>query len=172
MLSLLATKNKKKKLGFTFVEMMIAVSILGILFSIMGYWFTIQRKSQTRITANLIGQQNVMLASLRMVTEMRTSRTIVYPCKNEDDSIRSDTKIVFKTNSGDFVCYYHDKDRAEIKRCLIPNGPGATVIDDRPLARGIDEVYFTARGDENRLIDVLLRSQDTYGMETIYLIND
>lgn len=152
--------------------MVIGLSIFAIIIAIIGYWFTIQRKSQARITANFIGQQNVLLANLKMVNEMRTSRLIIYPSKNSDKSIFSDTKVIFKNSSGDFVCFYHDPDKAEIRRCLIPNGDGAAIEDVRALAKGIDEVYFTARGNESRLIDIVLRSQDTFGMESIYLMND
>jgi prepilin-type N-terminal cleavage/methylation domain-containing protein len=165
-------KKTKKSGGFTLIEMVIGISILAMIFSMLGYWFTIQRKSQARITTNFVGQQNVLLANLRMVNEMRISRLIIYPSKNEDNSIHTDSKVIFKNSSGDYVCYYHDKDKAEIRRCLIPNGEGDPIEDTRPLARGIDEIYFTARGNENRLIDIVLRSQGTFGMESIYLIND
>ncbi|NCB46664.1 type II secretion system protein [bacterium] len=171
-MSLFRHKNKNRTLGFTLVELSIGAALLAVLGGMIMHWFSMQRKYQQRITQSSEGQQNILMANWKMSNELRMSRSILYPRPNSDKSIKSDTMIYFKNSCGDIICYFHDKNTLEIKRCVIPNGVSAPTVDKKPIAQGINEVFFTAVGVENRLIDIYTRSLESYGLESIYLIND
>lgn len=154
------------------VELTISIGLLAILGGMVTHWFSMQRKYQARITQSSEGQQNVLMANWKMSNELRMSRSILYPRPNSDKSIKSDSIIYFKNSCGEIICYYHDKNTLEIKRCVIPNGVAAPAVDKKPIAQGINEVFFTAVGVENRLVDIYVRSLESYGLESVYLIND
>ncbi len=165
-------KTRSRRLGITLVEIIVASTILAFIGGIVGHWFFIQRRYQSRIFAISDAQQNIRKASWTMIQELRTARSILFPRINDDKSIRSDSKVVFKNFSGDIVSYYYFEGAKEIRRCLIPNGPGAPEIDAISVAKNVDQIIFTASDDGNRLIDIFLEVNGTYGLESVYLLNE
>lgn len=117
-------------------------------------------------------QQRIRRASWKMIREIRMARTILSPRLNPDNSICSDDKIFFKNYRGDIICYFHNANDRTIKRCTIPNGPGAPVVDKALLADGIDMAAFTAYDSGNRLIGIFLDADGTFGLESVYLLNE
>lgn len=164
--------NNSKKSGFTLVELAVAIAILGMIFAMVLYWFSYQRKLQEKMTSSVVGFQNITIANWKMTKELKFARNIVYPRINTDESIHSANKVVFKDFSGDLVCFYLDSNSKEIKRYYIGNKNVEGTIDSATIAHGIDEVYFTNVSPENRLIDIYIKSGNSYALETVYLMND
>lgn len=164
--------HSEKRTGVTLVEIMVASAIIAFIGGIVGHWFFIQRQYQSRIFAISDAQQTIRQASWSMMQELRTARSVLLPRINPDKSIRTDSKVVFKSFSGDVICYYYVASEKEIRRCVIPNGPGAPVIDSDPIARNIDNIAFTASDDGNRLIDIFMEVNGTFGLESVYLMNE
>ncbi|HAE38958.1 MAG TPA: hypothetical protein DCG57_10015 [Candidatus Riflebacteria bacterium] len=164
--------RSRKKSGVTLVEIMVASAILAFVGGIVGHWFFIQRQQQRRLFDVSDAQQAIRQASWTMMQELRTARSILFPRINSDNSLRSDSKVVFKSFSGDIICYYYVALDQEIRRCKVPNGPGSPEIDPDPVAKNISQVMFTASDDGNRLIDVFMEVKGTFGLETVYLMNE
>lgn len=154
------------------VEIMVGATILAIIGGMVAHWFFMQRRYQQRVMAISEAQQSIRQASWNMIQELRTSRNVISPRLNADKSIKSDTRVVFKNFAGEIVCYYHVPDSSEIRRCLIPNGPGNPVVDQKPIGTGIDKVVFTAHDIGNRLVGIYLESAGTPGLESVYLMNE
>lgn len=165
-------KTKSHRTGITLVEIMVASAILAFIGGLVGHWFSIQRHYQSRIFAISDAQQTIRKVSWSMIQELRTARSILFPRINTDKSLRSDSKVVFKSFSGDIISYYYLASAKEIRRCKIPNGPGAPEIDPDPVAENVGELIFTASDDGNRLIDIFMELGGTYGLESVYLLNE
>ncbi len=165
-------KHNRKRAAFTMIEIMVGATILAVIGGMVAHWFVMQRQYQKRILAISDAQQNIRQASWNMIQELRTARNLIYPRLNADKSIRSDNKTIFKNFAGDIVCYFHDAATGQIRRCLIPNGPGAPVVDKKPIGSGIDKVAFTAHDIGNRLVGIYLESDGTVGLESVYLLNE
>ena len=164
--------NRHKRSGVTLVEIMVASAIIAFIGGIVGHWFFIQRQQQRRSFDISDAQQTIRQSSWAMMQELRTARSVLFPRINADNSIHSDSKVVFKSFSGDIVCYYYVERDQEIRRCKIPNGPGSPEIDPDPIAKNISQVVFTASDDGNRLIDIFMEIKGTFGLETVYLMNE
>ena len=165
-------KTKSRKSGITLVEIMVASAILAFIGGIVGHWFFLQREYQGRIFAISDAQQTIRQASWSMMQELRTARSVLFPRINADKSIKSDSKVVFKSFAGDIICYYYVASAKELRRCTVPNGPGSPEIDKEPVARNIDQIIFTASDDGNRLIDIFMEVNGTFGLESVYLMNE
>jgi hypothetical protein len=131
-----------------------------------------QRNYQQRVVQISEAQQNIRKASWQMVQELRTARIILWPRVNIDDTIHSDTKVIFKNFRGDIVCYYFDSETEQIKRCLIPNGPGSPVIDRKIVGEGFSRVYFTAHDVSHHLLGIFMQNNQSFGLESVYLLNE
>jgi prepilin-type N-terminal cleavage/methylation domain-containing protein len=164
--------SKKANSGVTLVEIMVASAILAFIGGVVGHWFFLQREYQGRIFAITDAQQTIRKASWQMIQELRTARNVVFPRINSDKSLRSDSKVVFKNFSGDIISFYYDESEREIRRCRVPNGPGVAEIDKEPIATNVDQIIFTASDDGNRLIDIFMSINGTYGLESVYLMNE
>ncbi|PKL47026.1 MAG: hypothetical protein CVV42_14565 [Candidatus Riflebacteria bacterium HGW-Riflebacteria-2] len=165
-------KRKSDRFGVTLVEIIVASAILAFIGGIVGHWFFLQREYQGRIFAISDAQQTIRQASWRMMQELRTARSVLFPRINADKSIRSDSKVVFKSFAGDVICYYYLASEKEIRRCKIPNGPGVPTADSEPVARNVDQLAFTASDEGNRIIDIFMEVKGTFGLESVYLINE
>lgn len=165
-------KTNKLRSAVTLPEILIGAVILSIIGGIIAHWFFMQRQYQQRIFAISDSQQAIRKASWRMMQELRTGRSIIFPRINADKSIRSDDKILFKAFNGDITCFYFVPETSEIRRCIIPNGPGSPQIDPDPVAAGVKQVAFTARDDGNRLVDIFLNVNGTFGLESVFLLNE
>lgn len=165
-------KKDRNTAGFTMVEILVGSTILAIICGMVAHWFFMQRRYQERVLAISESQQSIRQASWNLIQELRTGRNIISPRLNVDKSIKSDTKLVFKNFSGEIVCYYHDSVTSEIRRCLIPNGPGAPIINPVAIAKGIDKVIFTAHDVGNRLVGIYFESAGSVGLESVYLLNE
>lgn len=165
-------KTESKKTGVTLVEILVASAILAFIGGIVGHWFFLQREYQGRIFAISDSQQTIRQASWAMMQELRTARSVLLPRINSDKSIRSDSKVVFKNFAGDIICFYYVASAKELRRCKVPNGPGTPSIDNEPVASNIDQITFTASDDGNRLIDIFMEVNGTFGLESVYLMNE
>lgn len=165
-------KPLTRKCGITLVEIIVASAILAFIGGIVGHWFFLQREYQGRIFAISDAQQTIRQASWSMMQELRTARSVLFPRINSDKSIRSDSKVVFKSFSGDIICYFYVASSKELRRCKIPNGPGAAATDIEPVARNLDQIAFTASDDGNRLVDIFMEVNGTFGLESVYLMNE
>lgn len=164
---------RAKKSGFTITEIVIAMSVMVIIFSIVMRWYLMQRGYQQRITQIADTQDRFRLAIWNMVQELQTSRSIIWPRINSDKSIRSDTKVVFKNMLGEIVSFYHIPKTLEIRRCVIPPQPGLSpAIDERPVGTGIASVSFTASDIGNRLIDIHLQASGVHTLDAVFLLNE
>jgi prepilin-type N-terminal cleavage/methylation domain-containing protein len=165
------SKNRKTR-GFTLTEIMVGTAIIVAIGIVVGNWFFMQRSYQKRVLAMSDGQQNIRQACWRMQQELQIARTIIAPQLNPDKSLKSDSKIVFKGFNGDIVSYYFVEDSKELRRCVIPNGPGQPIIDATPIGKGLDKVVFTNHHQSNKLVGIFLESKGTFGLESAYLVND
>jgi len=165
-------KKTKKRSGITLVEIMVGSAILAFIGGIVGHWFFMQRQYQRRIFEISDGQQSIRQTSWAMMQELRTARSVLFPRLNPDNSIHSDSKVVFKSFSGDVICYYYNASQREIRRCKIPNGPGAPEFDPEPIAKDVSQIIFTASDDGNRLIDIFMEIKGSFGLESVYLMNE
>lgn len=161
-----------KKTGFTLVEILVAFGILGLIFAIVAYWFSMQKQYQSSISSTVIGSQNINLANWKMTKELKFARNIIYPRINSDGSIHSSNKIIFKDFAGEIICFYYDKNTKEIKRLYIGNKDSQPKPDLAPIAQDIDEVYFTNLSSENRILDIYMKSGPAFGLETVYMVNE
>jgi hypothetical protein len=150
---------------------MIGIALLSIITGFFGYWFMMQRQYQERITRISDVQEKLRRASWDMIQELQTSRSILWPRLNADKSIHTDSKMVFKDMQGNFVAYYHVPATRELRRCVIPNGPGSVELDGVPIAAGIASVSFTAGDFCNRLISFHLSSEGVHTLDAVYLLN-
>ncbi len=164
--------NRNKAVGFTLIEIMVGTAIIVAIGIVVGNWFFMQRSYQKRIVAMSDGQQNIRQACWKMLQELQVARTIIAPRLNSDKSIKSDSKIVFKGFNGDIVSYYFVEDSKELRRCVIPNGPGQPIIDATPIGKGLDNVVFTNHHQGNKLVGIFLESKGTFGLESAYMVND
>ncbi|MFZ5952582.1 MAG: pilus assembly FimT family protein [Candidatus Rifleibacteriota bacterium] len=164
--------EKRKTRGFTLTEIIVGTAIITIIGSIVGHWFFMQRSYQQMILKKSDAQQRIRRASWKMVQELKTARTILSPRLNSDKSIRSEDKVFFKNFAGDIVCYYHSLKQKKIFRCLIPNGPGAPVVDKVPVGENISQAAFTAQDPGNRLVSIFLSADGAFGLESVYLMNE
>jgi prepilin-type N-terminal cleavage/methylation domain-containing protein len=164
--------KRRQNEGFTLIEVLIATSVVVLIGVVVGNWFFMQRKFQKRIVSLAEAQENIRRANWRMIQELKTSRTIIYPRINEDKSIRSDSKVVFKNFNGDIVCYYHENETGNIRRCLIPNGTGSPQLTKAPIGKNFDRVIFTAQDDSNKLVGIFLEYKNTFGIESVFLLNE
>ena len=162
----------RSKSAFTLTEIIVATCIIGIVGGIVGHWFFMQRAYQQKIIEKSDAQQRIRKTSWKMIQEIKTARSVLSPRINSDNSIHSDDKIFFKNFSGDVVCYYFNEKTKEINRCLIPNGPGSPVVDKAPVGEGFSRVAFTAQDSGNRLISIFLEADNTYGLESVFLMNE
>lgn len=165
-------KKRRNAPGFTLVEIIVGASLITIIAGMVAHWFFMQRRYQQQVMAISDAQQNVRQASWNMTQELRTARTIILPRMNADKSIKSDSKVIFKNFAGDIVCFYHVPEKAEIRRCMIPNGPGSPVTEAKPVGKGIEKAVFTAHDIGNHLIGIYLETPGAFGLESIYLINE
>lgn len=172
MFTFLHSSKKSRQRGFTLVEIVIAATVIALIGGIVARWFFMQRAYQQKILEKSDAQQRIRQACWKMIQELRTARTILSPKVNPDNSIHSDDKLFFKNFSGDIVCYYFVEKEKEIRRCVVPNGPGAPIEDKNPIGRGFDKVAFTAQDLGNRLIGIYLESDGTFGLESVYLLNE
>lgn len=156
----------------TLVEIMVGSAILAFIGGIVGHWFFMQRQYQRRIFEISDAQQAIRQASWAMMQELRTARSVLFPRINADKSLRSDSKVIFKSFSGDVICYYFVEREHEIRRCKIPNGPGAPEIDTDPIAKDVAQILFTSSDDGNRLIDIFMEVKGSFGLESVYLMNE
>ncbi len=154
------------------MEIIIGASILAIIGGMVAHWFAMQHRYQQKIFAISDAQQSIRQATWNMIQELRTARTIISPRLNTDKSIKSDTKVVFKNFSGDIVSFYFVPESGEIRRCLIPNGPGAPTVSPAPIGKGFSQVVFTAHDESNHLIGIFLEANGTFGLESVYLLNE
>ena len=168
----LLCKNNQRNAGVTLVEIMVASAIIAFIGGIVGHWFFIQRQYQSQIFSISDAQQTIRQVSWSMMQELRTARSIILPRTNPDKSLHSDSKVIFKSFSGDIICYYYVASEKELRRCKIPNGPGAPVIDDEPVGRKLDKITFTGNDIGNRLIDIYMEVDGTFGLESVYLMNE
>lgn len=165
-------KRLKNRKALTLPEILIGTTILAFIGGIVAHWFVMQRQYQQRIFAISDSQQTIRQASWRMMQEIRIGRSILFPRINSDKSLNSSDKLVFKGFNGDIVCFYHVKETGEIRRCIIPNGPGSPQIDPDPVAAGVRQVAFTARDEGNRLVDIFFDVNGSFGLESVFLMNE
>lgn len=156
----------------TLMEIIIGSVILSMIFSIVARWFFLQRNYSQRVTQISETQENFRRASWTMIKEMQKGRLVIWPTINADKSLHSDSKVVFKNFSGQFVSFYHDPGKGEIRRCVIPNGPGVPQEDPKPLAVGIASVSFTASDVESRYIAIHLSANGAHALDGVYLLNN
>lgn len=165
-------KRNRKPEGFTLAEILIGSAVLAIICGMVGHWFFMQRRYQQRIFAISDAQQSIRQATWNMIQELRTARIIIHPRLNPDKSIKSDTKVIFKNFAGDVVSFYFVPESGEIRRCLIPNGPGAPTVAPAAIGKGFTQVAFTAHDYSNSLIGIFFEANGTFGLESIYLLNE
>ena len=148
------------------------MAILSVIAIIVGNWFFMQRNYQQRINQTSDIQENFRRANWEMIQELQISRLIIWPRMNSDQSIKSDSKVVFKDFIGNIVAFYHVPSTGEIRRCEIPNGTGNVEIDSKPLATGIASASFTATDFANRLITIHLTASGVHSLDAAYLLNN
>ncbi|RCK78404.1 MAG: hypothetical protein OZSIB_1506 [Candidatus Ozemobacter sibiricus] len=158
--------------GFTFVELLIAAGLLTLIIGIVGQWFYSQRQYQDRITRLNDIQENLRQATFNIAKELKTGRQVIWPRINADLSPRSDTVLVFKNFRGAIVAYYHRPARQEIRRCVIPNGPGSPVEDAAPLGKGIASLTFTIMGPDNKTVSLHLTAEGLHHLDAVRLVNE
>lgn len=162
--------NRKNR-GTTFIELLIGATILATIIGFVARWFFIQREYQQRLSRVSDIQDDFRRASWAMIQELQMARMIIWPRINSDDSLHSDTKVVFKDFTGRIITYYHVPDAREVRRCVIPNGPGDPVITPTPIGRGIATMSFTASSMDNRLISYNMSTDGVHTLDAVYLIN-
>ncbi|MEW6710747.1 MAG: type II secretion system protein [Candidatus Riflebacteria bacterium] len=163
---------QKPNKGFTLTEIIVGTMLITIIGSIVGHWFFMQRSYQQMILKKSDAQQRIRRACWKMVQELKTARTILSPRLNSDKSIRSEDKVFFKNFAGDIVCFYHNQKEKKIFRCLIPNGPGAPVVEKIPVGDNISQAAFTAQDPGNRLLSIFISTDGAFGLESVYLMNE
>lgn len=158
--------------AFTFVEMLVGVTLFVILGGMVIHWFSSQQRYQEQIMRISRIQQDMRVAIWKVVEEMKTARRVVWPNINADGSPRTDTRLVFKSFKGEIIAIYHRESDGTIRRCVIPNGPGAPVEDPHPIGRDIASATFTVMGKDNRLVSIHLQQQGVHYLDAVRLVND
>lgn len=162
---------KRKERGTTFIELLIGMTILALILGFLARWFFMQKEYQKRLTRISDIQNDFRRASWEMIQEIQMARTIIWPRINADNSLRSDTKVVFKDFTGRIISYYHVPGTKEVRRCVIPNGPGDPVVNPVPIGRGIATMTFTASSPANKLISYCMSTDGIFSLDAVYLIN-
>ncbi|HEY9072308.1 MAG TPA: prepilin-type N-terminal cleavage/methylation domain-containing protein [Candidatus Ozemobacteraceae bacterium] len=163
--------SDKPRSGVTLVELLIGTAILAVILGIVSRWFFMQREYQQRLSHISAIQEDFRRASWNMIQELQMARVVIWPRINADKSLHSDTKVVFKDFNGQIISYYHVPATGEIRRCIIPNGPGGVVINPRPVGEGIASASFTASSFDNRLISFHLSTGGVHTLDAVYLLN-
>lgn len=169
---MLTSKKPSAKLAFTFIEVLISSAILAIVFSMLFNWLYMQRQYQRRLTSLGIAQQEIRKANWQIIQELQIARSLIWPHTETQDAIISDSKILFKNFEGEIVCYYYVEEDGEIRRCLIPNGPGAVITDTKPVATGLDRVAFTTYQFDVKVASIYMASNGAFGIESVSLLNE
>ncbi len=163
---------EKEHSGFTFVEILVAAGLLTIIAVIVGHWFFSQRQFQDRITRLNDIQENLRQATFNMAKEIKIGRQIIWPRVNPDNSPRTDNVLVFKNFRGAIVAFFHRPGAREVRRCVIPNGPGSPVEDSAPLGDGVASLTFTAMGPDNKLVSLHLTTEGVHHIDAVRLVNE
>lgn len=169
---MLTSKKSASKSAFTFTEVLISSAILAIVFSMLFNWLYMQRQYQRRLTSLSFAQQEIRRANWEIIQELQIARSLIWPRTEIEDAIISDSKILFKNFEGDIVCYYFVEEGGEIRRCLIPNGPGAVTADSKPVATGLDRVAFTTYQFDVKIASIYMASSGAFGIESVSLLNE
>ncbi|HNW34685.1 MAG TPA: prepilin-type N-terminal cleavage/methylation domain-containing protein [Candidatus Ozemobacteraceae bacterium] len=163
--------SDRRKTGVTLVELVVGAAILAVIFAITARWFFVQREYQQRLSGISDIQDDFRRTSWAMIQELQMARLIVWPRLNADRSIHSDTKLVFKDFNGQIIAYYHVPATRELRRCVIPNGPGDPVFSAKPIGEGIASITFTAGSMDNRLISFHMSTKGVHSLDAVYLTN-
>ena len=146
--------------------------MFAIIMGIVASWFFTQKQQQDRFLRITNSQDRMQQAIWRVIQELKTGRQIIWPQANADQSPRTDSRIVFKTFRGDIAAYYYVPGAREIRRCLIPNGPGSPIVDTTPVGYEIDGASFTTMGVDNKLVSINLSSDQLHFVDAVRLVNE
>ncbi|HOT28816.1 MAG TPA: hypothetical protein PLU72_11550 [Candidatus Ozemobacteraceae bacterium] len=158
--------------GATFVEILVGAAIFAVIMGIVGSWFFAQKRQQEQFLRITESQDRMQQALWKIIQEVKTGRQIIWPRLNADKSPRTDSRMVFKNFRGEIAAYYYVPSAREIRRCLIPNGPGLPVVDPTPIGRGIDGASFTVMAVDNKLISVNLSANRLHFVDAVRLVNE
>ena len=174
---LLLSKNKKKR-AMTLTEILIAISILAIVFTIVGRWFTLNRQYQKRITKQFDCDALIRSALWEMHKDLKSAHTILYPRVDSIDpdnnkNIISDTKLVFRNFQGDIVSYFYDKSAKKVTRQItyIPT-TNAPSDEQKIIGKDLDCVIFTNKALSNNLVGIYMEAGPSVQVDSVYLMND
>ena len=169
-------KNNRK--AITFVELMIAVAILGIVLTIVTRWFTVNSQYQRRITRQNECDNLIRQVVWEMHKDIKMSRTILYPriakiTNNDLNDMTSDSKLVFRNFDGDIVSFYYNSDSKEIIRQVLHIPTGDAPPDEiKVIGKGLDNVVFTNRNEMNNLVGIYIEAGPSLLMDTVYMMNE
>ena len=164
----------KKRKAITLVELLIAISLLGIVGTLVSRWMSMNFQYRKRLTLQNDCDNNIRSAIWEMHKDLKTAKTILYPRRNSGgNKLISNSKIVFKNFQGDIICFYFNNETKEIIRelyHLIPNGDEPDKVHSI-IGKGFDCVVFTNRNDLNNLVGIYLEQGPSIQIDSVFLMN-
>ncbi len=166
--------GKKKKRAFTLVEIMITLTIIGVVGGLVARWFVLNRQYQKRLTELSDGEDNLRKITWTLHQDLKTARTILYPRRQDgSEGIISDTRLVIRNFDGDLVSYFFKSDSKELVRVTsyIPTGD-AKEQKDETIGNKLDSVVFTNRNNLNNLVGFYLESGPAMTLDSVFMMNE
>lgn len=167
-------RDNLKRKAFTLVEVLITVTIIGVVGGIVAHWFTMNSKYQKRITEISDAEDRIRKAIWVLHEDVKTARSILYPrTDNSNSPLISDTRVVIRNFDGDLFLYYFDTKSKQLKKITqyIPT-TDAPSSKTEIIGTGIDKVIFTNRNEMNNLLGIYIESGEATILDSIYLMNE
>ena len=177
MLTLFSVKTRKKA-AITLIEVLISMSVLGIIGGIVGKWFYSNSQYQKRLNAQTEFDNVIRKALWEMHKDLKAGRSILYPrikkvSSYDVNNMTTDNKLVFKNFDGDIITYYFKEDTKELIRHKIYMPTEDRDPDEiRTIAKGFDNILFTNRNEMNNLVGIYVEYGPSIVMDSVFLMND
>lgn len=163
----------KRRTAITLVELLIAISLLGVVGTLTVRWFIMNSQYQKRLTQQSDCDNIIRNTLWDIHKDLKTAKVILYPRNNTKmNKLISDTKLVIRNFSGDIVCYYYKKETKEIIReeYFIPTGNQPS-NNSRVVGKNFDCVIFTNRNETNNLVGIYMELGPSVMMDSVFLMN-
>ena len=170
--------DKKRKKAVTLIEILITMSLLGIIGSIIGRWLWMNSQYQKRMNRLTDCDNAIRSALWEMHRDLKAGRSILYPrikkvTSSDINNMTSDDKLVFRNFEGDIITYYYQAETKELIRHKIYM-PTENRPDDekKTIAKGFDNIVFTNRNEMNNLVGIYIEYGPSVLMDSVFMMND